>query len=452
MLPQPSAGNALQGNFFKVLLVDIINAQHPLVKLGQAIDWSHLTEVLGELFCEDNGRPAKPVRLMVGLHYLKYTYDLSDEGVLAGWVENPYWQHFCGEQYFEHRLPVESSSLTVWRKRMSETGVEEMLAETIRTGMSQKLIRKSEVERVNVDTTVQEKAVRFPTDARLYDRMRERLVRQARSEGVELRQSYCRVSKRALRKQSGYARARQSKRAARQTRKLRTILGRVLRDIIRKHPAPSPVLQQELAKAERLLAQQRNGKHKLYSIHEPQVECIAKGKAHKRYEFGCKVGFTTSAKGNWILGAQAFPGNPYDGHTLAASLSQTERLTGVKLKQAAVDMGYRGHKYEGECKVLIANRYRKKIPKAVRYWWKRRSAIEPVIGHAKQEHRLSRNRLKGVEGDRINAVLSACGFNMRKLLRQFSFLPKIWRWLEALLARQQAFFTQRRPHALLFAA
>lgn len=452
MLPQPSAGNALQGDFFKVLLVDIINPQHPLVKLGQAIDWSHFTEVLGELFCEDNGRPAKPVRLMVGLQYLKYTYDLSDEGALAGWVENPYGQQFCGGQYFEHRLPIESSSMTVWRKRLSEAGVEEMLAETIRTGLRQKLIRKSEVERVNVDTTVQEKAIRFPTDARLLDRMRERLVRQAQAEGVSLRQSYCRVGKRALRKQSGYAHARQFKRAARQTRKLKTILGRVLRDIIRKHSSPSEMLQQEFAKAQRLLAQQRSDKHKLYSIHEPQVECIAKGKAHKRYEFGCKVGFTTSAKGNWILGARAFPGNPYDGHTLAASLSQTERLTGVKLKQAVVDLGYRGRKYEGECKVLIANRFRKKIPKSVRYWWKRRSAVEPVIGHAKEEHRLSRNRLKGVKGDELNAVLAACGFNMRKLLRQFSFLPKFWQWLEALQQRQQAIFTQRPLHSLLSAA
>jgi len=452
MLPQPSAGNALQGDFFKVLLVDIINPQHPLVKLSQAIDWSHFAEVLGELYCEDDGRPAKPIRLMVGLQYLKYTSNMSDAETLARWLENPYWQYFCGGVHFEHELPIESSLMTIFRQRLEEAGVEEMLAETIRAGLRKKLIRKSEVERVNVDTTVQEKAIRFPTDARLYDRMREHLVRQARAEGVELRQSYCRVGKRALRKQSGYARARQFKRAARQARKLKTMLGRVLRDIIRKHPSPSPVLQQELAKTERLLAQKRNDKHKLYSIHEPQVECIAKGKAHKRYEFGCKVGFTTSAKGNWILGAQAFHDNPYDGHTLAASLEQTERLTGVKLKQATADLGYRGHLYEGECKVLIANRYRKKIPKSVRYWWKRRSAIEPVIGHAKEEHRLNRNRLKGVEGDRVNAVLAACGFNMRKLLRQFSFLPKFWLWLKAYLQRQQAFFTQQHSHALLSVA
>ena len=276
---------------------------------------------------------------------------------------------------------------------------------------------------MNVDTTVQEKAIRFPTDARTCDRMRERLVKITRDEGVVLRQSYRRVGKRTLRRQSNYARARHFKRAAKQTKKLKIFLGRVVRDIERKHAAPSDVLQQLLSNAKRLLQQEKKSKDKLYSVHEPQVECISKDKAHKRCEFGCKVGFTTSAKGNWVLSAQAFHGNPYDGHTLKQCLEQAENLTGVAIKQATVDLGYRGHNYDGECDVLIANRNRNRASKTVRRWWKRRSAIEPVIGHLKSDHGMNRNEFKGTDGDQINALLASCGFNLRKLLKRLCFLP-----------------------------
>jgi IS5 family transposase len=261
------------------------------------------------------------------------------------------------------------------------------------------------------------------------------LVKQARAQGIALRQPYSRVGKRALRKQSGYAHAKQFKRARREEKKLRTdrlgrpYLGRVVRDIERKCNGALGVLQSEVEKARRLLAQKKTDSHKLYSLHEPQVECIAKGKAHKRYEFGCKASFVASAKSNWILGAQAFHGNPYDGHTLGAALAQSQRLTGVAARQAVCDMGYRGHGYEGGCDVQIVRRHRKTLPRAMRRWWKRRSAIEPVIGHVKSESRMDRNRLAGERGDRLNAVLSACGFNLRKLLRGFACFLRLLRRL-----------------------
>ena len=207
-----------------------------------------------------------------------------------------------------------------------------------------------------------------------------------------------------------------------------------MRDIERKCSAVAGELQEELAKARRLLAQKREDSGKLYSLHAPHVECIAKGKAHKRYEFGCKVGLVTSARSNWILGARAFHASPYDGHTLASALEQTQRLTGTAPRQAACDLGYRGHGYKGECDIQIVRRRRKGVARAIRYWWKRRSAIEPVIGHVKSESRMDRNRLAHAIGDKINAILSACGFNLRKLLREFACVPPhFWRFLVEIL-------------------
>jgi len=402
---------------FRVQLKEIISEEHPLARLAEMVEWEVFEEQLGATFSEGTGRPGLAVRLMVGLHYLKYTYGLSDEAVVAGWVENPYWQYFCGGIFFEHLFPIDPSSMTRWRERLRDAGLEELLAETIRTGLRGGIIRKAELKRVNVDTTVQEKHVRYPTDARSYDRMRERLVAAARERGIELRQTYRRKGKQALRKQSGYAHAKQYKRARRQTRVLKTYLGRVSRDIERKAEVIDDELQGLLDLSSRLLAQERDDRHKLYSIHEPEVECISKGKVHKRYEFGCKVGIATTAKANWAVASVALHGNPYDGHTLRQTLEQVERITGSTPIQAACDLGYRGHNYEGDCTILIANRYRKSVPAALKRWWKRRSAVEPVIGHLKQEHRMGRNRLKGKAGDMVNAILSACGYNIRKLLR-----------------------------------
>ena len=374
MMSKNINSGASQGLLFKPFLRDIVSEGHALVKLANAIDWKSFENGLEECFCADNGRKSLPVRLMVGLHYLKYAYDMSDEGVLEEWLENPYWQYFCGGEYFEHELPLDSSSMTRWRKHLHKAGAEKMLEESLKAGLRQGFIKRTELKRVNVDTTVQEKDVRFPTDARLYDRMREKLVKAAQKRDIKLRQSYKRNGKKALLKQSGYGRARQMKRAKKQSRKLKTYLARVIRDIERKAEHIDPELRELLTLGERLYKQTRSDKNKIYSIHEPQVECIAKGKAHKRYEFGCKVGLVTTAATNWIVGAMAFHGNPYDGHTLPEALEQTTRLTGFEPKQATCDLGYRGHSYKGDCDIQIVNRFRKRLPEAMRHWWRRRSA------------------------------------------------------------------------------
>jgi transposase, IS5 family len=398
-----------------------VNPHHPLVILAHEVKWQGFDEAFGANY-SDLGRPAISTRLMVALHYLKYQHDLSDEAVVAQWLENPYWQYFSGMKYFEHDLPLDPSSMTKWRKRIGEQGAETLLKETIEAGLRLKVITVRQLERVNVDTTVQEKYIRFPTDARLYDRMRERLVKQAEKETITLRQTYKRVGKQLLFQQSRYAHAKQFKRAAACTRKLKTLLGRTIRDIERKCPEPSPALTDLLGLAKRLETQQREDKNKLYSVHAPEVECIAKGKAHKRYEFGCKVSLSATSRGCWLVAATAQPGHPYDGHTLQKTIKQTERLTGRTPKHAYTDGAYKKHDYQGECEIHVDQKRRGTIPKSVWRWLKRRAAIEPTIGHLKDNKRLDRNRLKGSLGDALNVLFSAAGLNFAKLVKASTVL------------------------------
>jgi IS5 family transposase len=394
---------------------------HALCRLARQIDWKVFDDRFGPLYDDRLGRTGKPTRLMAGIHYLKHAFNESDESVVARWVENPYWQYFCGFEYFQHRFPIDPSSMTRWRRRVGEEGVELLLKETIATAQRSDHIKHSDVERVTVDTTVQEKAIAYPTDARLYHKAIVKLGWRARHDGIVLRQSYVRVSKRTLQKQGRYAHAKQFKRARRMTKKLRTMLGRLLRDIERKCPSPSTDMAELISRCWRLHAQQRNDKNKLYSLWAPEVECISKGKAHKRYEFGCKVGVVSTTKKNWIVGIQAFHGNPYDGHTLAQSIEQVERLTVMKVEHAFVDKGYRGSKaVESVPSVEVHWPDHRRKDRSLRRWMRRRSAVEPVIGHAKSDHRMDRNFLHGKEGDLMNALLAGCGFNLRKLLRELS--------------------------------
>ena len=323
----------------KTRLANLLNDRHPMVRLAREIDWHGFDEYFGTYYSGGKGRPATSTRLMVSLHYLKYTHDLSDEAVVRGWVENPYWQYLSGMEFFCHEPPIDPSSMSRWRRRVGEAGSEELLRQTIETGLKLKIIKPSELRRVNVDTTVQEKHIRFPTDPRLYDRMRQRLVAAARREGLKLRQSYVRVGKRLLAQQSRYAHARQWWRARGCTRKLRTILGRVIRDIERKDERPSADTEKLLTLAKRLYRQKRHDKGKLYSVHAPEVECVSKGKAHKRYEFGSKVALAVSSKGGWVLAAQALEGNPYDGHTLQSTMDRIVATNGTEPEHVYCDMG-----------------------------------------------------------------------------------------------------------------
>lgn len=399
-----------------LLLKPQLSPQHPLVKLAEAIDWSYFDQEFQSQVAGDIGRPQLPTRLLVGLHYLKAMYDESDESVVMKWVENPYWQYFCGELHFQHELPCHPTTLVKWRKRIGSHGMEKLLKQVLKTANQQQAFEQVELKQVTVDTTVQEKAIAFPTDARLYDKARQALVRQAKQHQVNLRQSYVRVGRQALLRQSRYAAARQGRRAQKQTQKLRTYLGRVIRDIERKLSAPSEALVSLLNSAKQIYKQRKQDSHKCYSVHAPEVECIAKGKASKKYEFGCKVTVVTTTMSNWIVGIAAHHGNPYDGATLIPALAQVEELTGIRPTQAIVDQGFRGSQYHpDDVEVLVCGRG-KRTGKLKRLL-KRRNAIEPIIGHSKFDHGMARNYLKGEQGDQMNALLAGCGFNLRKLCR-----------------------------------
>jgi IS5 family transposase len=377
-----------------------------------------LEQEFGQFYEEEIGRPGIAIRVMAGLHYLKHLYNESDERVVEKYVENPYWQYFCGREYFEHELPCHPTALVKWRQRVGVKGIERMLAETLKTAQRTKQLKKRELERVNVDTTVPEKAIAYPTDARLYQKARRTLVKAAQRAGIELRQSYERVGKRTLDEQARYAAARQMKRAAKKTRRLRTILGSVIRDIERKCPEPEGRLKTVLEIARRIFEQKRDDKQKVYSVHASEVECIGKGKVRKPYEFGCKVSIVTTSKQCWVVGIEARHGNPYDGSTLKGAIVQMERLSGSKPKEAFVDRGYRGNDHHPDgVDVYLSGR--RGLSPALKKHLRRRSAIEPVIGHVKADHRMDRNYLLGRDGDRINALLCGCGWNLRKLWRIF---------------------------------
>ena len=423
-----------QGDLFKVELSRIVNTSHELVKLSSVVDWERLEELFGETYCPDNGRPGTSTRLMVALHYLKYSFNMSDEGVVDTWVENPYWQYFSGMQFFTHERPIEPSSMSRWRHRIGESGAEELLKATIESGLKIKAVKSFQLKRLNVDTTVQEKDIRFPTDARLYNRARERLVKVAEERNISLRQNYNRKGKEHLFMQSRYAHAKHMKRARRETKKLRTILGRVIRDIERKYPNRDKEMTELLEISNRIYNQQRKDKEKVYSVHAPEVECISKGKAHKRYEFGCKVSVAATSRGGWFVGAKALHGSPFDGHTLSEALEQVNRITETP-EHVFVDMGYKGNGYTGEANIHIDRRRRGGIARSLWKWMKRRAAVEPGIGHLKKEHRMDRNRLKGKEGDRFNAILSAAGMNFHKLLKHAAAF-----WRKLFLLPKDCFF------------
>ncbi len=427
-----------QEDLFRHRLANIINLDHPLCRLSHQIDWGYYEEKFSAHY-SDKGRCGKPTRLLISLHLLKHMFNESDESVVERFIENPYWQYFAGFEYFQHDLPLDPTSMVKWRNRIGSEGVKEIFNMTVNTAQNKGLIKKSHMNKINVDTTVQEKAIAFPTDVKLYYKMVQKLAKTAQRHGIKLRQSYIRVSKKILIKQSRYAHAKQYRRAGRETNKLKTILGRVVRDITRKSETAYPLLQELLYLANRLLDQSKHSKNKLYSIHEPHVECISKGKAHKRYEFGCKVSVASTSRDNWIIGVKAHHGNPYDGHTLAEVMTEIEESTGMTPKKAYCDRGYRGHNYEGSCEVIIVGKSagRKKLSYWDRKWQRRRSAIEPVIGHMKHDNRMDRNYLRGVEGDKINALLAAAGANMRKLY--LAFFLRLLNWTENLVLPRNIF-------------
>ncbi len=410
---------AEQDDLLRPRLIDMIDGRHELVRLAALIDWDWFEREWAGFFPAQEGRPATNPRLVAGLMYLQHAYGLSDEAVLARWVENPYFQHFTGETFFQHRLPIHPSSLSRWRGRIGEEGVEWLLTKTIEAGRACGAVTPRGLAEIVVDTTVMEKAIAHPTDSRLYERARRSLVTLAHKAGITLRQNYNRKAPRLAAQAGRHAHARQFRRMRKVLRTLKGYTGRVLRDIGRKLGAiPEGGLrtriEQRMALVTRLLRQTPKSAGKIYALHEPEVDCISKGKARVRYEFGCKVSIATTLTGGFVVGMRSMPGNPYDGHTLPDALQQVETLTGSCPSLAVVDRGYRGHGAHGT--TVLVSGTRRSLTSRLRKLLRRRSAIEPEIGHMKSDGRLARCPLKGTIGDALYAVLCGCGHNIRKIL------------------------------------
>lgn len=407
-------------DLFRTELVNLIDHRHELVKLGELIDWQAFSDEWSPQFVSTTGRPALPTRLMAALLYLKHVYALSDEDTVARWSENPYWQHFSGERYFQHEVPCDPSSLVRWRQRIGEAGCEWLLAQSIAAATKGRVIKRASLDAVVLDTTVQPKAIAHPTDSRLLNRAREQLVDAAQDAGITLRQSYARVGKAAEHQAGRYAHARQYRRMHREIRRLRTWLGRVIRDVQRKGGEITGALEQKVEIAQRLYEQRRDSKNKLYALHAPEVECIAKGKVRTPYEFGVKVSVAVTAKEGLVVGMRSMPGNPYDGHTVDSQIEQIEILTGVTPKIALVDRGYRGVEPAANTRLLLS--HTRRLPKKLKKLLKRRQVVEPMIGHMKSDGLLDRNWLKGALGDAMHAILCGAGHNLRMILAHLRVL------------------------------
>jgi IS5 family transposase len=459
-------------DFFRLRLDHMIDLRHRLAVLASRMPWQQVQAQVAHLFsrkarsgvvmpeldlfgeklqrvaaASNAGRPRVPLRVMIALLYLKHAFNESDEGVVERWSENPYWQFFSGLAYFEPRRPCDATTLVKFRQLLGEEGVEELLAQTINVAVDLKLIKLQELSRVIVDSTVQPKAIAHPTDSRLLQTARAKLVAAAKDAGIALKQTFAKEGKALNRKAGRYAHARQFQRMKRVIKRQRTVVGRLQREIDRKASALGAAVRQALGeilnKARRIVHQsgQRkavDGQPKLYAWHAPEVQCISKGKARTPYEFGVKVGIASTLKGNLIVGARAFHGNPYDGHTLAEQLEQASILMqdkGVKPSRVFVDLGYRGVEADNPEVRIVHRGKAKRITQQEGKLLKRRQAIEPIIGHLKSEHGMGRCHLKGAMGDRLHAVLCAAGYNIMWLLRMIARkgVPFLWRLFLRLL-------------------
>lgn len=421
-------------------LEDMLDQRHPLYILANKVNWQEFEDAFKTLYCEDNGRPAKPIRLMVGLLILKHIRNISDESVVEQWSENNYYQYFSGETVFLPCVPCEASDLVHFRHRIGESGIELILKESIRING-----KDSHDENASIDTTVQEKNITFPTDNKLHRKIIFKCKKIAETEDLPIRQSYTRTLKKLGVDQRFRNHPKNKWKARKADRKVKTIAGRLVRELER-NLLPNSIYQSDIDLFKRILSQKKSDNNKIYSVHEPDVQCISKGKEHKKYEFGNKVSIIYTQTTGVIIGALGFR-NPYDGHTIESSLEQTERLLGKRtIKTLIGDRGYKGPREVNDTNIEIPKpfsdkRQSKYQQNKLKKKFKRRAAIEPINGHLKTDHRLGRNFYKGIEGDNINVMLAAAAYNFKRMMNKWksSFLTLlrnlIW-WCKSLVQTQ----------------
>jgi len=422
MQTKPAASSQI--SFLMPTLGEQLDPRQPLKQLADTLPWSEFEQAFGKYYSAE-GRPAKPVRLMVGLLLLKQMFNQGDETVVAGWVQNPYWQYFCGMTDFQWAVPCDPSDLVYFRQRIGEAGVQHILKVTVQLHGDQ--AKEAEVV---VDTTVQEKNITHPTDTKLAHKIIRRCWKLADGNGVKLRRRYRKAVRQSVMAQRWRKDPKKWKAAQRALRKMKVIAGRLIRELERKLPEAVRAEQREnFALYRRVLRQKPGDKDKVYSLHEPQVYCLSKGKEHKKYEFGSKASVVMTKTHGVIVGAVAHEENLYDGDALRPALEQTRAITEGQPAKAIVDRGYRGRKEVDGTEVLLPGKPKpgqsKRESAKMRARFRRRAAIEPVISHLKHQYRLVRCFLKGFVGDQVNLLLAAAAWNLKKWLRTAAFF-----WLQ----------------------
>lgn len=427
-------------------LASMLDNKHSLYVLANLIDWPGFEDAFAPLFSKTNGRPPKPIRLMTALLVLKHLRNVSDEQVVLQFQENAYYQYFCGMERFTSKAPCAASELVHFRNRIGEGGIELILKESIRVNLLLEDGKRRKEDGDNkkdgrgrkpmkdqtafIDSTVQEKNVTFPTDSKQLNKIIEQCHKIAAEGGIKVRQSYTCEIKGLKQTQRFRGRSHSARKVARADRRMRTIAGRLVRELMRKLPKDN-IYKERLDLFMKFISGEKYDGHKIYSLHEPDVVCISKGKDHKKYEFGNKVSIVRLWSG-LIVGALSFR-NEYDGHTIDRSMEQVNRIYGRKISLLAGDRGYRGQDKSGETDVIIPG-----VPKASysayaklkkHKIFRKRAGIEPIIGHCKSDHRLGRNFYKGLFGDSINVMLAAAAFNLKRAMNALlALVENIIRW------------------------
>lgn len=407
-----------QRNLFKPLLIDFIDTKHELVLLSNKIEWNYF-DIEFDKFYSSKGRPSVPVRLMVGCLLLKRIFNLGDETLAAAWVRDPYMQYFCGEAHFQHQFPFDPSDFVHFRKRIGTEGIEKIFTYSV-------LIhgKAAQEKQVLSDTTVQENNTTFPTDAKLAKKIIEKCVRIFEKEGIKPRQTYKRTSKQLVRDTYNPNHPKRRKKAKKAQKKLKTIAGRLIRELGRElNEVQLALYRTELELYEKVIKQKRTDSNKIYSLHKPFTSCIAKGKAHKQYEFGNKVGLNTSIKSLIITAIKAFLGNPHDSKTIEPLIDQSRENLDSEPEEVIYDRGGKGVKKIGN--TVISTPDGRPLKRDTNYQkskkrkkFRRRAAIEPVIGHLKTDFRMQQNYLHGKDSPQNNAYLAAAGWNFKKMMKK----------------------------------
>jgi len=450
MLKKHSPDN--QDDLFRSRLDQIINMKYELVILSKIIDWDSFDSDFADCYCNDNGRGAKPIRLKIGLTILQSIYNLSDEAVCEDWVRDPYFQYFCGEEFFCHNFPIDPTGLTRFRGKIGEEGINKILQETIRIGSNLKLIKsKKDLTEITIDSTTQEKNITYPTDSRLYNKARKAVVKLANNNNINLRQNYNLLAKKALFMRGLYQRQRKNKLAKKQDRKLQTYLRRVIADFERK--ANKEQLQESqtiINRARTILNQKINDKNKIYSWHEDNIICFSKGKMYKKYEFGSKATIAATNKSNFILSIITEGRNRHDSKILSESIVKTENNINQEIQKAFLDKGYRGNNYTNKEKLFISGQKKLSITPTIRKKIKRRNAIEQINSVLKNYHRLNKSCLKGEIGDQINANMAGLGYNFKRILQQIAKILFVQIFYQEIQMEFQKLLLKTRNYIKLF--